>query len=84
MAEQLGVHQTTVSGWFVGKVQPPLRHLPAIDELCDQPKGYILRLAGYVDDIDIEAAIKADPRLSEDNRRAVLAFYRFCRDEFVA
>lgn len=84
LAEQLGVHQTTVSGWFVGKAQPPLRHLPTIDALCGQPKGYILRLAGYVEPVDVEQAIAADPDLAEENRKVVLTVYRLARYEIPA
>lgn len=82
LAEHLGVHQTTVSGWFVGKAQPPLRHLPAIDELCGQPKGYVLRLGGYVeDDLDVEAALAVDPLFADPEDRAmVVRFYRRMRD----
>jgi transcriptional regulator with XRE-family HTH domain len=81
IAEATGVDQPRVSKWTRGESQPPLEKLPTIDALFKQPKGYILRLAGYVED-GIEAAIQADPKLDADNRRAVLAFYRFCRDKF--
>lgn len=82
LAEQLGVHQTTVSSWLVGKAKPPLRHLPAIDALCGQPKGYILRLAGYVDDdLDVEAALAVDPSFADpDDRAMVVRFYQRMRD----
>lgn len=82
IAEALGVDQPRVSKWARGESQPPLEKLPVIDALCGQPRGYVLRLAGYVDDIDIEAAIKADPRLTEKGRSTVLAYYLFVRDEY--
>jgi transcriptional regulator with XRE-family HTH domain len=77
LAERLGVHQTTVSKWLLGKAQPPLEHLPTIDALCGQPKGHVLRLAGYVEDIDSDvlAAIAQDPHLSEDGRASVTQVY---------
>jgi hypothetical protein len=80
LADKLGVHQTTVSKWIVGKAQVPLQHLPAIDELCGKPRGHILRLAGYVsDDIDLLAAIRTDPTLDEDGRQHVVSAYEYCR-----
>lgn len=75
LAERLGVHQTTVSTWLLGKAQPPLRHLPAIDELCGQPKGHVLRLAGYVDDVDVKSALASDPSLDPDGRGMVVRLY---------
>lgn len=77
LAERLGVHQTTVSKWLVGKAQPPLEHLPIVDALCGERRGHILRLAGFVDDgVDVVAAINQDPALDEDSKAAMLLSYR--------
>ena len=81
IAEATGVDQPRVSKWARGESQPPLEKLPTIDALFQKPKGYILRLAGYVDD-GIEAALSGDPALTDYGRSAVLSFYRFTRDEF--
>lgn len=77
VASELGVHQTTVSKWLVGKTWPPFDALPVIDALCRQPVGTVLRLAGYVEEVDVAGAIQADPRLNPNGRKVVLAFYEF-------
>lgn len=74
-----GIDQPTVSKWARGERPPPLWTLPIIDGLCRKPAGHILRLAGFVsDDISIETAIEADPRLDESGRELVGMAYRYC------
>lgn len=68
IADALGTDQPTVSRWARGARRPPLDALPVIEQLCRVPKGTILRRAGYVedvDDLDVRAAIMADPRLPD-------------------
>lgn len=81
VAEAAEVDQTTVSAWMKGKNWLPLYALPLIDELCGQPKGYVLRLAGYVDDnLDVEAQIQADFAFADpEDRDMVVRFYRRMR-----
>jgi transcriptional regulator with XRE-family HTH domain len=50
VAAALHVDQGTVSRWARGLQKLDLDYFPQIDELCGQPHGYLLRLAGYVDD----------------------------------
>jgi transcriptional regulator with XRE-family HTH domain len=44
------VDQPQISKWVRGVSVPPLEVLPDVDAACGQPKGYVLRIAGYVDD----------------------------------
>jgi len=69
------VDQSQISKWARGLVVPPLEVLPDIDAVCGRPKGYVLREAGYVDEIKgVEDAIRADPRLTPRYKRDVLSF----------
>jgi len=82
IAEAAGVDQPRVSKWARGESQPPLEKLPIIDTLCGQPLGHILRLAGYVADVDdVESIIRSDPALGPDDRVSVLKYYRYIRDQ---
>jgi transcriptional regulator with XRE-family HTH domain len=44
------VDQPQISKWVRGVSVPPLEVLPDVDAACNRPKGYVLRVAGYVDD----------------------------------
>jgi len=43
------VDQSQISKWVRGVSVPPLDVLPAVDDACDMPRGYVLEIAGYVD-----------------------------------
>src|SRR5687768_10853447 len=73
LADQVGVDQSTLSGWESGRYMAPLHLLPLIEEACGVRKGAILRRAGLVED-SIEAAIESDPALTAFGRRTVLGF----------
>ena len=77
IAAALDVDQPTVSKWARGMRRPPLDALPVTEQLAGVPKGTILRLAGYVDDsnVDVAAAILADPRLNDGDRLVLLDVY---------
>jgi len=76
IAEALGVDQPRVSKWARGESEPALHQLPVIDALCGQPRGHVLRLAGYVDDgVDVIAAIHQDDRLDKESRDAIILLY---------
>ncbi len=77
IADVVGVHQTTVSKWLLGKTQPPLEHLWVIEEMCGLPRGRLLRVADFVEpDTSVEAAISQDPDLDEDSRDSMVKLYR--------
>jgi hypothetical protein len=83
VAAELGVDVSTVGRWATGERSVPIEMLPAIDSLCGKRKGYVLRLAGYVDDdLSIEDAIESAPELTETGRSTVLSYYRFVRDDY--
>lgn len=80
IAVALDVDQPTVSKWARGMRRPPLDALPVTERLCGVPKGTILRMAGYVEDLDagsVEQAVKADPRLTPRYRRDVMSFFEY-------
>lgn len=78
IAEALDVDPATVSKWSRGLQRIDLEYFPEIDRLCGKPKGYVLRLAGYVEDDpagDVRAAIMADDGLMEQARLMLLDVY---------
>lgn len=79
-----GVDQPAVSKWARGERPPPLWVLPAIDELCGKPRGYVLRLAGYVDDVDVADLLAADKSLDPDGRGMVVRLYRMLQEDAAA
>lgn len=73
LGERTGLPQARISKYARGESTPPLNVLELVDAACRQPKGYVLRLAGYVDDdLDIAAAIAADRSISGSEDRAML------------
>lgn len=86
IADALGVNQSSVSRWANGLEPIEIEYFPKIDELCGQPLGYLLDLAGYVsrDPLTVEEAIARDPNLTPDNRAFVLRVYRFATQDSAA
>jgi transcriptional regulator with XRE-family HTH domain len=82
IATEFGVSDPTITRWENGDRAPRLDQLPVLDALCGKTRGYVLTLAGYVEPMDIEAAIESDPALTPFGRRTVAGFYRYTRDEF--
>lgn len=85
IASSLGMSQQGVSKWLTGETLP--RHSTArrLDELLRLGPGTVgLWIAGAdIDDpatvvevVDVPSAIEADPALSADSRRMLLALYR--------
>lgn len=80
-----GIDQPAVSKWARGERPPPLWVLPAIDALCGQPKGHVLRLAGFVDDGnggDVLAAIAQDTHVRDEAKAGLVDLYRSFRRNF--
>lgn len=78
IAEALGVDPATVSKWSRGLQRIDLEYFPEIDRLCGKPKGYVLRLAGYIEDdpaIGVRSAIMADHGLTEQAKLTLLDVY---------
>ncbi|HEY1119935.1 MAG TPA: helix-turn-helix transcriptional regulator [Acidimicrobiales bacterium] len=77
LAAKLGVDQTAISRWSRGTSRPQLEEIAAIEAACDRPRGFVLRLAGFVDEVvDVATAVAVDPALSDQGRRIVLTTYR--------
>jgi transcriptional regulator with XRE-family HTH domain len=64
------VNQAQVSKWVRGVSVPPLEVLPDVDAACGQPKGYVLRVAGYVDDPPGQGKLVAELRALRDELAA--------------
>jgi transcriptional regulator with XRE-family HTH domain len=69
LAGYFGVSDATISRWEAGGRQPALDLLPAFDKLAKQPRGYVLRRAGYVTDDD--AATRYDVNLDDPDERSL-------------
>lgn len=79
LAERIGIDQPRLSRYIRGVDLVPYDLLPQIDEACGQPRGHVLRLAGFVDDgpLDLVAALTNDPRLADAvDRHAIVVLYR--------
>jgi transcriptional regulator with XRE-family HTH domain len=77
------VDQSTVSKWVRGVSMPPLEVLPDVDAACGRPRGYVLRLAGYVEDVDptdVVAAIDADDQLTPEMKQSLKLTYKGLRN----
>lgn len=76
VAAALNVDQGTVSRWGRGLQKIDLDYFPKIDDLCHQSRGYLLRLAGYVDDdLDLPAIIATTSELQPRQRQTLLDVY---------
>jgi len=81
LAEAIGKNQRTLSAYEDGRVRIPLHLIPEIETACGAKLGAIFHEAGLIH-LDVEAAIRSDPALSEYGHESVAGFYRFTRDEY--
>jgi transcriptional regulator with XRE-family HTH domain len=81
VAAALGVEPNTISRYANGVREVPVSSLPKIDALCGRRRGYVLRLAGYVDDdeIDVLEAVARDDSLTPEMRRSIALNYEGLR-----
>jgi transcriptional regulator with XRE-family HTH domain len=83
LAEAIGKNQRTLSAYESGRVATPLHLVPLIEDFCGARRGTIFKRSGLVeDDTSVEAAIEADPALTERKRGMVESYYVFIRDEY--
>lgn len=76
IAARLHVEPPTVSRYVTGKNGVQVEHLPIIDAMCGERRGYVLRLAGFVeDDVDVRSALRTDPALDADERESLVRMY---------
>lgn len=77
IAERLGVGQNTVSDWERDRSLPGLDQITAFDQACGRPRGWTLRVAGYVDElVDVPTAVASDPALDDVGRTVIVDLYR--------
>jgi transcriptional regulator with XRE-family HTH domain len=80
IADHFEVSSPTISRWETGARLPALDLLPSFDKLVGRPRGYVLRLAGYVvDELDVRAAILTAPDLDEQARKVLADTYEALR-----
>jgi transcriptional regulator with XRE-family HTH domain len=76
LAGILDVNPSTVSRWIAGEYLPTLDDIAAVEQACNRPLGWILHLAGYVEDVTtVEQAVAMDSRLTDSARQALLDAY---------
>jgi transcriptional regulator with XRE-family HTH domain len=76
LSDRTGIPQQTISRLASGSSSPKLRHLVAIEEACDRPRGWILIQAGYIAEVrTVEEAIAVAPELEDGERRILMDVY---------
>lgn len=80
VARRLGVSPQAVTNWTTGQARPSRANLARLEEELDaQPPGALLHAFGYAPpecaeaEMSIEAAIRADRRISAEDKRVLLA-----------
>jgi transcriptional regulator with XRE-family HTH domain len=80
VARRLGVSPQAVTNWTTGQARPSRANLARLEEELDaQPPGALLQAFGYAPpecpeaEMSIEAAIRADRRISAEDKRVLLA-----------
>ena len=88
LARQLNVSPQAVNGWVKGTAQPSWGRLVKLEDILGVPRGELLAVLGYqppADDgqrlVTLEDAIRADPSISPENKRALLRFVKMARTE---
>lgn len=77
LAKAIDESQPSISRWARGEVEPTPSDIWNIEQACGRPPGFVLRLAGYVEEASsVEGALGIDDTLDDDGRRYVLAVYR--------
>lgn len=87
LARRLGVTSSAVNGWARGKTPPSRENLERIeDELSVEPRGALMRLAGYAAPDDapptVESLLRADPGLDPEDKRVLLRIIRMARERY--
>jgi transcriptional regulator with XRE-family HTH domain len=78
LAAALGMEQTKLSRWELGKLLPNLVDIARVEDALRLPRGDLLLRCGAVElpDLDAERALEADRRLSDAGRSAMLSLFR--------
>lgn len=81
LGELIGESQTTVSDYEKGVSRVPLYVVVAIEDALGEPRGSLLRSAGYViDPVDVIGAVRQDQSLSPRYRDEVISYYEYVRE----
>lgn len=77
VARRINTEPANISRWVNGlRVPEDLETIAALDKAFGEIPGYLLRLAGYVEDLDDpEGVIQTDTRLTPTYRQVVLDTY---------
>lgn len=73
IGDRLGESQQTLSAWIKNR-EPKLDDLARIEETLGLARGYLVRAAGYVDELlTVEDALEADSTIPANLKPALLA-----------
>jgi transcriptional regulator with XRE-family HTH domain len=81
LAGELGVSQSAVSQWINGDTEPLPQRVWSIERVCGVEPGTLSRLLGYVPadangTHSTEAAILADPRLTDEQKDRFVGLFK--------
>lgn len=77
LATKLGVAQGSISHWEVGRSTPSLAQISALEKACRVPKGFVLRVGGYVPEpANLSQMLRTDPDLTPAWRKLMDETYR--------
>jgi transcriptional regulator with XRE-family HTH domain len=88
LARRLAISAQAVNGWLNAGVTPTRENVERVeDELAVEPRGWLLELAGYSpggpqNPTSPEVAIRADPGLHPEDKRALLHVLRIARERY--
>lgn len=85
LARRVGVSPQAVSGWINGATPSHDNVIRVEDELAVEPRGSLLKQAGYnVDDTGeaptVESLIRSDPGLAAEDKRVLLRIIALARE----
>jgi transcriptional regulator with XRE-family HTH domain len=86
LGDRVGLGQPAIQKWESGRRKiTDLNRLAELEAAMGHSRGYVLRLAGYVEDAQTaRQAIEHDPLLTPDHRRIVLNTYDGAAEESAA
>lgn len=87
LARRLDVTPQAITNWVRGHGRPGRDNLVRLEDILGLPRGELMTMFGYrsPDDterlVTLEEAIRADPEISPENKRALLRFVKMARSE---
>jgi len=86
LARRLGISAQAINSWLNTGITPARENVERVeDELAVEPRGWLLELAGYSANapqstVSPEVAIRGDPGLHPEDKRALLHVLRIARE----